>query len=117
MLSKKNILVRSCRSVFGAFWHGVGLVPDNVRPEVPAVTSESQSQQPRDPDQILALDPSVLDMPRVAVADIQPEGAVVFQDSGYFPEGFHQLAGVFLRRAFGSELIGCSVVSGVVVGW
>jgi len=55
-------------------------------------------------------------MPRVAVADIQPEGAVVFQDSGDFPEGFHQLAGVFLRRAFGSELIGGSVVSGVVVG-
>ena len=56
-------------------------------------------------------------MPRVAVADIQPEGAVVFQDSGDFPEGFHQLAGVFLRRAFGSELIDGSVVSGVVVGW
>ena len=56
-------------------------------------------------------------MSRVAVADIQPESAVVFQDSGDFPEDFHQLAGVFLRRAFGSELIGHTVVSGVVVGW
>ena len=41
-----------------ALRHGVGLVPDDVLPQIPAIRLECERHAPRDPDQILFLEPT-----------------------------------------------------------
>lgn len=45
---KKNILVRPGGPVFHALGHGIGFVPDDVRPEIPTIRLQRERQTPGD---------------------------------------------------------------------
>ena len=53
---QENVFIAAARTIFAALRHGICLLPDDVRAQIPAVISQRKRQHPRDTEHILCLD-------------------------------------------------------------
>ena len=65
--------------------HGVGFVPDNVLPQIPAVRPQGDGQRPGNAQQVLVFEASTV-FPAVAVAYDKPQGPVLPQYPPHLPK-------------------------------
>lgn len=130
---QKDQLVPGGKPVGHRLRHGVGLVPHHGIAQDPAVGLQREGDPPRHPEQVLGrqrqprlgpdgrLPPVVVPaarppvgVGRVAVAQVQPQGAVVDQDPSGFGEGGAQRLHLPLRRLLMAELAGAVIAQPVV---
>ena len=112
---QKKMLIASRRSVFRAIRHGVRLAPDDVRPQIPTASAKSESEHPRNADEIFSLDVCIRFM-CVCIADIQPQGTVVHEDAVYFVKDFDKVCDIRFGAAFSADLPVLLIVSEPVIG-
>ena len=72
---QEEILVRPDAAVGDRLRQGVGLVPDDVLTQIPAVILQGQGEPPRDAEQVLGA--QVAATRGIAVAKVEPQGAVI----------------------------------------
>src|SRR5690606_24265599 len=130
--------MRLGRSILNAFRHSVRLVPDNIRPQIPAVRLQRECDAPRDSDEVFFLqsvrNPVIAELdsslctayflrftciilpvfpavPRITISQVQPQRPVIPQHPPHFPEHLDHLFNVFFRRRFKADLTGNAIVA------
>ena len=124
-------------AVRDAFRHRVRLVPDNVLAQIPAVSLQGKGHAPRNADQVFVLDSTVIHqrfplvfkvsalvawrvvvsrvfvpvIPRIAIAKVQPQHAVIGQQFPHQSENLNHRSHKFCRRCFEAKLSRVPVVA------
>ena len=132
------MLIATAWPVLGAFRHGIRLLPDDVRAQIPTVCAQRKGKQPWHANHILCLAALHLavegnDLPRPAVGvlgvegfalialsgigvrDVQPEGAVRCENAPGLPENGSQALHIQRGRFLPPNLVCHAVVPQGVV--
>src|SRR5690606_31131003 len=136
--------MRLGRSILNAFRHSVRLVPDNIRPQIPAVRLQRECDAPRDSDEVFFLqsvrNPVIAELdsslctayfrrftciilpvfpavPRITISQIQPQRPVIPQHPPHFPEHLDHLFDVFFRRLLEANLSRYAVIAKPPIRW
>ena len=135
---QENMLIAAGGAVCDALRHGVRLLPDDVRAQIPAVCAQRKGKQPRHADHVLCLAAPHLAvegdrLPRPAVGvlgvegfalialsgigvrDVQPEGAVRRENAPDLPENGNQALHIQRRRFLPPDLPVHAVIPQCVV--
>ena len=128
--------MRAGRAILDALGHRVWLVPHNVTAQIPAIILQGERQPPRNADQVLWLQAlgrvgANVHRPgrvllvrgaitaiaaRVAVADVQPKGAVIRQHAPHLGEDGHQSVQELGHGALKPDLFFDAVIAQPPVG-
>ena len=132
------MLIAAAWPVLGAFRHGIRLLPDDVRAQIPAVCAQRKGKQPRHADHILCLaalhlavegdrltGPAVgvlgvegfalIALSGIGVRDVQPEGAVRRENAPDLTENTGQALYIQRRRFLPPDLPIYAVIPQCVV--
>ena len=83
--------------------HGVGLVPDDILPQIPAIRSQGHGQCPGNAQQVLVFEASTV-FPAVTVAYDKPQGPVLPQYPPHLPKHLDEPFQILLGRWFQPDL-------------
>ena len=113
---QKNVFMRAGRAVADRFGHRVGLGPNYIGAQIPAVGLKGEGHAPGNADKVLGLEARMV-QPALArarapirIPENEPQDAVVTEHAAHLAEDVDQSGNVLLRRRLKTDLAPAALI-------